>query len=644
MEKGNVPLLHILIVRNLLFFLVCTGSYAQTDTLLLKEFEVIEVGKKQHNEFTMFTFDSVQYANSSLDAGDFLNDQTGIFVKDYGPGSTSSLSYRGNSANHTKVYWDGISIDNVMLGQSDFSLISLDNQVNTSFLKGGHSISMSSGGFGGVLDVSTGSDKWEGLTAETGYSMGSFNSRKLPFNLFIGNGKWKLESYFSYVSSDNNYPYRDYLSGDEMKFRENSQFSRLQYLPKVSFKPNKYHEFSLAYWYTNSDRNVPSPIGTIHGDAEQRDVWNKSMFKYTYTKKKHLLSYSASLGIDKLDYMNTGLGINSKSIASSFRNLVDHAYSVNSKWSLVSQLRMDEIIVQSNNYDDSKKQLNISYYESISYHSKYHFIKGGIRIEGRDFGRLYYMPAIDVGIAPVKSAKDLWFFMAMNKNVRLPTFNELYWLNAGNENLKEEISNSAELGFSQKLNPNTGTNLSLQFNIFLSEINNMIVWSPSSNGIWMPQNLKSVQNKGSEIGLKYKLQVSHFMLYLNTGYAYTSSVIAQNDLLPENEGKQQIYIPKHKVNGNLTLEIKELFLNYNQIYIGETFINPENTVSLPFNSPADIEFGKKFKSAQSMIIMSLRINNLYNESYQYVAHQPMPMRNYMISIKIYFNKSIPKPN
>lgn len=639
MEKGNIPFLHILLSLTLLFFQVFTGSYAQTDTLLLKEFEVIEVAKKKHHEFTRFIFDSSQYANSSLDAGEFLNGQTGIFVKDYGPGSTSSLSYRGNSAYHTKLYWEGISIDNVMLGQSDFSLVTLDNQVNTSFLKGGHSLSMSSGGFGGVLEVSTGSDKWEGLSVETGLTLGSFNSRRLPLNLFIGNGKWKFESYLSYVDSDNNYPYQDYLSENEIKYRENAQYSRLQYLPKVSFRLNKHHEFSLAYWYTQSKRGVPSPIGTLHGDAEQSDIWNKSMFKYTYSKKKHLFSYSASFSVDELDYMNTGLGINSESKAASFRNLLEHLYSINPKWGISSQFRLDDISVHSNNYDDTKKQLIASYYESVNYNSKYHFIKGAIRLENRDFGHIYLMPSFDAGIVPVKSLEELWFFIALNKNVRFPSFNELYWLNAGNENLKEELSNSAEFGISQDLKGKKGSKLSFQLAVFYSEIDNMIVWSPTTSGIWIPQNLKSVQNKGSEIGLKYKLNIKSFRLYLNSGYTYTSSEIVQNDNLPENEGKQQIYMPRHKVNGNITVELKEFFLNYSQTYISETFINTENSVSLPYNSPANLEFGKKFKSGESMITLSFKINNLYDESYQFVAHQPMPMRNYFLSVKIHFNKS-----
>lgn len=54
---------------------------------------------------------------------DFLQFQAPISFKSYGVGQATSISFRGTSANHTAVLWNGLNINSPTLGQSDFSTI-----------------------------------------------------------------------------------------------------------------------------------------------------------------------------------------------------------------------------------------------------------------------------------------------------------------------------------------------------------------------------------------------------------------------------------------------------------------------------------------------------------------------------------------
>src|SRR5690606_15669306 len=61
------------------------------------------------------------YAGRSL--GDLLQQNSGLYLRQYGEGMVASLTIRGTSAGHTAVFWNGLPVNSPSLGQSDFSLI-----------------------------------------------------------------------------------------------------------------------------------------------------------------------------------------------------------------------------------------------------------------------------------------------------------------------------------------------------------------------------------------------------------------------------------------------------------------------------------------------------------------------------------------
>jgi len=617
-------------INNLIF---CQG-----DTTVLGMFQVIDSLEKEKKNMTSYSFDSIQYAVSNgIDGGEFINKNTGIYVKDYGPGTTTTLSYRGNSASHTKIYWEGISVDNVMLGLSDLSLISFNNVVNMNFLKAGNSLSLGSGGFGGILNVTTGNDKWTGISADIGFSYGSFNTKIVPVNIFVGNGKWKFELYVIESSSDNNYEYTNYLEDDEKAVMKNNAFSKMQLMPKLSYKANQYNQLSLSYWYTESYRQVPSVIGTSDGDATQIDLWNRGMIQWQYQKGKIEFEFKSSIINDEMYYDNKVLGIDSDNEILSSKNRIQLKINLPTHLISETQLKFDVIQVKTNNYEAVKQRNEISIYEALSFQKKYMYAKAGVRVESPAADKIYFMPSLNVGFVPIKDISSLWLFGSAAYNVRYPTFNEMYWRNAGNPNLKEESSKSAEIGIEQKFKKNRYWEMSVLFNVYYSEIHNFIAWAPNNSSIWIPQNIKEVENSGLEIESKLNWKKGKWTAFLQAGYTYTSSLINENVEYPEFNGNQQIYIPPHKIQGTFNISWKTIFMSYNQVYTDNVFISADNKIYLPYSAPASLELGKKFPFKESMISASFKISNLYDEEYQYVAHRPMPLRNYLFNLLYHFN-------
>ena len=640
MTKGRLPVLFILLISALQ--LTRPGHLiAQNDTVKLESVEVLECYARDQKKKMIYTFDSLSYASDQWsDVGTFLNNQTGIYLKDYGPGSTSTLSYRGNSANHTKVYWEGISVDNAQLGMSDLSLINLGQGMKAEFLKGGNSIDQGSGGFGGILNLTSATDKWKGMKVATGYGFGSFNTYGMPLDLFLGNGKTKLEINAHATGSENNYEYENYLDGNQPDKRENAAYRRIQIMPKFSARLSDRSEISLSYWHLNALRQVPAAIGTTHGNAQQSDVWNRGQFSYVRKGQKGRISVSTMLSEDYMLYTNENLSLSSDNRVKSFKNLFEYKAQIARLLYSESQVRAEFQHVETINYDGDKSRRMWSFYEGLNYRRPRYYVRPFIRLENYGSQDNLVLPGLNLGYKPIMKQEFLWIFANVNYNERYPTFNELYWLASGNPDLKNESSYSAEIGVEHKLlhlKKFRHWNANYTITAYHSEISNLIAWVPQG-AVWKPQNVTKVRNKGFEVEGKFTYSKKSFLTYLSGGYIYTNSTIVSNEEFPEFNDRQQIYVPEHKghVAGNIT--INHYYITYTQSFTGQVYIDSDNSASIPYNMPSSVEVGRRIILSKSSILLSFKVNNVYNEDYQYVAHMPMPLRHYNASIIYQFTK------
>ena len=90
--------------------------------------EVTVWGKRPMKEIGVqkTKFDSLALKeNIALSMADILTFNSSVFVKSYGRATLSTVAFRGTSPSHTQVTWNGMRINNPMLGMTDFSTILL---------------------------------------------------------------------------------------------------------------------------------------------------------------------------------------------------------------------------------------------------------------------------------------------------------------------------------------------------------------------------------------------------------------------------------------------------------------------------------------------------------------------------------------
>lgn len=146
---------------SMLFFLTAHAQNNDSVRMIQKSItipEVVVYGNRPMKEIGIqqTKLDSVTLKeNIALSMADVLTFNSPIFVKNYGRATLSTVAFRGTSASHTQVTWNGMRINNPMLGMTDFSMIPSYFIDNASLLHGTSSVNETGGGLGGAVKLGT---------------------------------------------------------------------------------------------------------------------------------------------------------------------------------------------------------------------------------------------------------------------------------------------------------------------------------------------------------------------------------------------------------------------------------------------------------------------------------------------------------
>ena len=146
-------------MRRCAWFLLCClllpCVVAAQDTITLDAVNVTAdpYATEALKPLVMRKVDSLVLENkSTATLSELLIQHSPVFIKTYGPGGVSTASFRGTTASHTLVLWNGFQLNAPTLGQVDFSTIPvfLADDID---LRWGSGTSTNSGGLGGAVNI-----------------------------------------------------------------------------------------------------------------------------------------------------------------------------------------------------------------------------------------------------------------------------------------------------------------------------------------------------------------------------------------------------------------------------------------------------------------------------------------------------------
>ena len=663
------------ILVTFLLFLASESVFSQqlADTLRIKTVEVIanKIIKEEAGK-SITKIDSVAMLNAlTANLSELIQQNTPIFIKEYGRGAMATASFRGTAPSHTQVLWNGINLNSPMLGMVDFSTIPVYFTDNVSLLHGSGSLSERSGALGGVVKLENTTNWQNKFSGRLLTGIGSYGTKDEFFQINTGNKKIQSQSraYFNY--SDNDYRFVNKFIADidpqtgayhyPTQRNDNAQYKNYGLLQEVYMHLTSNSLMTFRYWYQNSDRSLPRLLSNETGNNtnlnRQTEISHRPVAEWKYFGKKGTLDITAGANIQNLDYqlktIVSGVGdqlvVNSHSKSLSYLFKASYKYILSENLSFLTGANSDFNQVSSNNspqngdvagYD--RQRADHSFFIQISQKFNEKFSANfQLREELVGGNTTPVIPSAGVEYHPFG---DKGYFIKSNlaRNYHQPSLNDLYYIPGGNPLLKSEEGLLADFGCGFLRNTHR-KQFHASLNGYYSRINNWIIWLPTPQGYWEPSNMKRVNASGIEFNAGMSGKLLSFDYQISGNYAFTRSINRDDpkNWADESIGKQLPYIPKHSANLLFNLKYTGFHLTWNWMYYSDRFTTTSNdkTSKLDVLYPYimnHLNLGKEVMLSEKKLEFELKIFNLFNEDYRTVLQLPMPGRNYSLFIRYDF--------
>ena len=249
-----------------------------------------------------------------------------------------------------------------------------------------------------------------------------------------------------------------------------------------------------------------------------------------------------------------------------------------------------------------------------------------------------YTPAVFANVYPFAS-KELSIRAYAKKSFRMPTFNDLYYTEIGNAQLKPESALQYNVGLSYDRQWPSGLFrfFHLQTDVYYNSVHDKIVAYPKGQQFrWTMLNLGRVHIKG--IDVETELTVVPVSGLLVTGRLQYTYQDARDVTDPEDTFyRDQIpYIPWHSGTAILNIQYKKWDFNYSFIYAGERYNQQEN-IKYNYMQPwytSDLSLSYRFKIKETAFRITGEVNNVFSQDYDVILNYPMPKRNYGLTLDV----------
>lgn len=628
--------------------LLPVSHYAQTrDTVLLHEVSVVDYRSKSVNE--NFAQNKVDSTTRSIFSGSsvsqMLLQQNTCFVKSYGPANIAALSIRGSTAQQTAVVWNGMNINNPMLGQADVSLLPVGFFNDISLQKGALSGYWGSGAMAGVLNLRSDAGNNSPLTVRASTSYSSLENIVKWASVNFSAGRWGSATRVLLDDSKNRY---NYFSNDSTVVKQaHAETRQRAIMQDVSYKVNARQQIGVHIWWQDAQRQVPYTLSEVKQDADQYDGIFRTMADWKISGKKYTLNAKAAFFNEALNYDNTTYLLHSRSKFRTEVADIDGQYFLPRGFvisgGITNSISTATSITEgsSEGYLGEKQLSRTALYENISWKNSF--------FQASAYGREEYFN-FKTFVPTVGATTSLSFFkwLSWKTNAgtiyRYPTLNDLYWNPGGNPNLKPEQGYSAETSLQTNY---TLSKLSLMVTgtIFTRNIHNFIVWLPGKDGNPSPQNVLQVWSRGGETNteLVFKNKLIRTSMQVITNYILSTRT--QTDLVNDGSlNRQMPYVPMYSGSAIYSFEIKGWMLRVAYVYTGYRYLTSDNYSYLLPYSLLDARLSKTFQLKNFLLNVFAEGNNLMNENYQSYTQYAMPLRNYKAGIILQYQKPVNKNN
>jgi iron complex outermembrane receptor protein len=636
------------VVVIILFFCVVFFSSAQNnnDTIWLKP---IDISAPATDSLFMFSvLNKLAYSVENLSVENVLARHTPVFFKNYSPGGTSTVSHRGFGASQTLLVWNGFALNQLTLGQPALNGMLVNDNVQLGIVSGTLAASDFSGGLSSYIFIDDIFYRDSSVERRLSLSNGSFGTKTASVFLEHRIKKNKISVELAGITSKNDYKYKNNAVGatyNDWPVENRISASFHQFSIKSNFLlPLKKGDLKFSLWAGSSFNESPAPIFSpqlAENESQQSKFVRFSTYIPLISNDNAGLQLRLFFSADTFLYKNKQLLISDGTASQSFATRLTSYLKLGKEQELHLEYYPEIFRVVSDNF--SKPVLHSDQRMNLKFNfSKFEFIKLSMwtNLVTRDFNQIFPLPGLSLKLLPsntsnIKGQKWTWInlYMGVARNMRMPTMNDLYWVPGGNPLLKPEDAWMADFAavvnfyvkkikFDCKAMP------------FYSKTYNLIHWTPdSSSSQWHAANISKSLHYGIEgtSSLSYVFGKNKLSVSANAARVFAFDVSTEKTF-------SLIYVPDLTVNTFFVFEHGIWSGGYEYHYTGKRFSSSDNDRYMPEIFLHDVFFSISKRLKAHTLSFSLRVNNILNADYQYIAWYPMPRRNFFVTLKWKWNE------
>lgn len=448
---------------------------------------------------TVFTREDIDRLQPSS-VTDLLQRVPGVQVAQAGGrGSLPGIYIRGTQSAQSLVLVDGQRIGSSTSGDSNLQHLNIDQIERVEVLRGSRSVIYGSDAIGGVIQIFTRRGNEQGLQPRMHIGFGSQQTWERSFGLSGGDEKTRFNlgaslddtagidrTHESYPSDSDHDAYRNqsvslslsHALTDDIEVGANLLDNRGKSEFDNPFGRFDTTTFESVQQQPYSDFNVSSVSSYV--DARVNEIWKTRVeFGHTENREKTL---------DKLS--------DERTVFNTYRDSVNwqNDLTLDARNSLILGGDWYEDRINSSTAFDEDSRWNRAAFIQHRYQADNFSTELGLRHDdNQQFGGQNTWSGTFT--LPLNPDNDL--LLSYSEGFRAPTFNDLYYPDFSNPNLKPETSKSYELQWRSQLSDSSR----LETSIYRTDLEDAIIFGSNSR----PENVASARINGFEAALKQEL-------------------------------------------------------------------------------------------------------------------------------------------
>ncbi|MBD3628999.1 TonB-dependent receptor [Cyclobacterium sp.] len=608
-----------------------TPGFSQDFSADTLELTAVEVHAKQLQKYAYGQFvrslDKERLTQmSGMTLGEALQQSTGLFVREYGPGMLASVSMRGTSAGHNALFWNGLPVNSPSLGQADYSIFTMGGFDQVAIHYGSSGARYGTDAIGGAIHLDNTPDFGKGNETRINTRLGSFGRWDQELSHRYGGDAFSFKTSIYRNFAANRFPYTDWASaGTPTRLQDHAEVTQMGWAQDLAVKLDQRQSIEASFWLNEINREIQPLLGSQERD-QQLD-WNiRGVVDYYNQRDKASWNVKAGLVRDKMRFNQE----ENQTLLALLGAELD--WEPADKWQSNTGIRLTHIKGKLATYAREEQRLEL--YQATNFNP---LPRLGFSLQLRqlihDGEPVPFTPGLGAAWTIFNQEDQEWELTGnISRSFKVPTLNDRFWVPGGNPDLLPEQSWSKEAGLNQSLK-GSRFHLKNRLAFFHMAVDQWVVWLPKGT-FWTPENVRKVVNQGLEYFFESEWESGNWKLGVDLDYAFTRPVIEYDDQ-DQSIGKRLPYVPEHKIHGQLHAGRGPLSFFIRGQKTGKRFVTTDNRSTLPAFAlwGAGIQYDFKF-SHWLKGNMGLSAHNIFDRDYQVLRLRPMPGRNFQFNVNL----------